>query len=111
MGSSGRGTGKNLAPAATVAKDQLNTILEKVNAVNPPPLLALFHRDMKKLIGLRLGAYDATISGWKLEQDGSDFRGHYDGAQDKYQLANEIIVSLNGQMEKILKAALQTAPS
>ena len=66
LGSSGRGTGKNLAPAATIAKDQLNTVLEKVSAVSPPPLLAPFHRDMKKLIALRLEAYDATITGWEL---------------------------------------------
>lgn len=112
LGTAGKGTGENLAPAADVARKQLNLLMEEFNAVTPPPLLAPFHRDTKKLIALRLQAYTATIDGWKLEQEGAreEYRSYYDEAQNHYKEANEVIIGLNGQMEKINKA-LQTAGS
>lgn len=111
LGSSGKGTGENLAPAASDARELLNRLLEEFYAVNPPPLLSPFHRDIKKLITLRLGAYAATIDGWELEQDGGEFRRHYDEAQSNYKEANEVIVGLNGEMAKIHKALQTTAGS
>ena len=112
LGTAGKGTGENLAPAADVARKQLNLLMEEFNAVTPPPLLAPFHRDTKKLIALRLQAYTATIDGWKLEQEGAreEYRSYYDEAQNHYKEANEVIIGLNGQMEKI-NEALQTAGS
>ncbi len=111
LGSSGKGTGENLAPAASDARELLNQLFAELDAVEPPSLLAPFHRDIKKLISLRLAAYEATIDGWELEQDGGDFRSHYDDAQNKYQEANEVIVGLNGEMAKIHKAVQATAGS
>ena len=111
LGSSGKGTGENLAPAANDAREQLNQLLTDLDAVEPPSLLAPFHRDIMKLISLRLAAYTATIDGWELEQDGVDFRSHYDDAQTKYKEANEVIVGLNGEMGKIHKAVQATAGS
>jgi len=109
LGSSGKGTGENLAPAATAARDQLNQLLEEFNAVQPPPLLAPFHRDIKKLIALRLEAYAATIEGWEFEQRGGDFRGRYDLAQNNYKEANEVILQLNEEVAEIHQA-VQGAP-
>ena len=104
LGSTGQGTGANLAPAAGDARQRLAGILEDITAVAPPPLLAPFHRDIKGLIALRLEAYASTVTGWEIEQGGGDFRTHYDDAQSRYKKANEAIVALNGQMEKINKA-------
>jgi hypothetical protein len=111
LGSSGKGTGENLAPAASDARELLNQLLEEFDAVNPPPLLSPFHRDIKKLITLRLEAYAATIDGWELEQDGGEFRGHYDQAQGNYKEANDVIVGLNGEMAKIHKVLQAAAGS
>ena len=104
LGSSGKGTGENLAPLATAARDQLNQLLGEFKAVQPPPLLAPFHRDIKKLIALRLEAYAATIEGWELEQGGGDFRGRYDLAQENYTDANEVILQLNEEVAEIHQA-------
>ena len=111
LGSSGKGTGENLAPAASDARERLNQLFVEFDAVKPPSLLAPFHRDIKKLISLRLEAYAATVDGWELEQGGGDFRGNYDHAQSNYKEANEVIVGLNGEMAKILNAVQSAAGS
>ncbi len=51
-----RGTGRNLAARAKEASPQLQQLLQTFDAVEPPPLLAPFHRDVRKLINLRLDA-------------------------------------------------------
>ena len=106
VGSAGKGTGANLAPAAGDARQRLNQLLDDLAALEPPPLLAPLHRDIKRLITLRLEAYTSTVRGWEIEQSGGDFRAQYDAAQGKYSEANDVIVALNGELEKIHQAVL-----
>lgn len=107
VGSSGKGTGKNLAAAMEKAKPELEKMLADFGEISPPPLLAPFHRDTQKLIKLRLTAYETTIEGWKLEQNKNDL-SLYPQAQTQLRQANELIVTLNHQMDKI-NQALQVA--
>lgn len=66
-----RGTGENLADTAAAIRPRLLNLLDEFGNLEPPPLLAPFHRDTKQLIVARLDAYGATISGWEAEGQAS----------------------------------------
>jgi len=115
VGSSTRrmGTGRNLAEAATAVQPRLQKILVEFDGFEPPPLLAPFHRDTKKLILLRLEAYRLLMNGWEAEESGADFQAQYDSAEARLNEANEMIGSLNAQMAQINQTlqAVTTAAS
>ncbi|MFH1568277.1 MAG: hypothetical protein ABIL09_09795 [Gemmatimonadota bacterium] len=96
-----RGTGSNLADAATRARPQLQRVLEEFDAIEPPPLLAPFHRDVKKLMLVRLEAYATIAAGWEAEQAGREYRTIYDRAEAGLRDANGLIQQLNAQMARI----------
>ena len=66
-----RGTGENLADTAAAIRPRLLNLLDEFGNLEPPPLLAPFHRATKQLIVARLDAYGATISGWEAEGQAS----------------------------------------
>ena len=107
-----RGTGSNLAEKAASIRPGLQSELDALNAIQPPPLLAPFHRDTRKMLLIRLDALARTIAGWELEQAGGDYEAVYREAEDKYESANQLILQLNTQMNRIntsLEAAARSS--
>ena len=104
-----RGTGRNLSAKAKEVRPQLQQLLQRFDSIESPPLLANFHRDVRKLITLRLSAYDKTIEGWSYEETGSEPKAIYAQVERTLAEANQLIASLNGEMTKI-NAALAAAP-
>ena len=107
IGSSGRATGSNLAPTMKSVKPNLEAILDTLSNINPPPLLSSFHGDFKKLVALRISAYDTTIRGFNVEKETGDL-SLYEEAEAQLDEANKLIVQLNGEMGKIMQS-LSTA--
>lgn len=103
-----KGTGRNLADKAAAVKPELQAILKALDAIEPPPLLAPFHRDTRKLVATRLEAYGRTVEGWAAEQKGDEFVSLYRQAEAKLAEANQLILDLNAQMQQI-NAALEAA--
>ena len=102
-----RGTGRNLAEAAEVVQNLLRHVLGDFEKIEPPPLLAPFHRDTKELILSRLDAYETMSRGWDTQQVGGDFEPIYRQAESKLEAANALIQRLNSEMLKINTAVQQ----
>ena len=103
IGASGRATGSNLAPIMKSLKPNLEAILDTLSGLNPPPLLSSFHDNFKKLVTLRIAAYDTVIRGYKIEEETGDL-SLYEQAEAQLDQANKLIVLLNGDMGKIMKS-------
>jgi hypothetical protein len=103
-----RGTGRNLATKAEQVRPQLVAVLDQIDAIQPPALLAPFHRDTKKMVVARLEAYAKTMEGWEVEQAGGDFEAVYREAEQRLQEANALIRQLSERFDKI-SSALQQA--
>ena len=103
IGTSGRATGSNLAPIMKGLKPNLEAILDTLSVLNPPPLLSSFHGNFKKLVTLRIAAYDTVIRGYKIEKETGDL-SIYEQAEAQLDEANKIIGLLNGEMGKIMKS-------
>ena len=99
-----RGTGRHLGASAAKAEPEMRQLLERFDEIGPPPLLAPFHRDTRKLILLRLEAYAATQEGWQAESEDREYQMTYDLAQTRVREGNELIQSLNSQMQLINQA-------
>jgi hypothetical protein len=106
-----RGTGHNLAVKAAAVEPGFQAILEDLEAIQPPPLLAPFHRDTRKMLTARIEALTRTMEGWDVEQQGGDFEAVYRDAEAKYEAANQLILQLNTQMNKINVAVQEVAAS
>lgn len=104
-----KGTGRNLAERAASAQPDLRSVLEALDAISPPPLLAPFHRDTRKLVATRLEAYSRTLEGWEAEQAGAEFGAAYRQAEAKLDEANQLILQLNEQMQNINASLLDAA--
>ncbi len=96
VGSSGQATAANLAAAYEVLKPRLQAVLEALNQVEPPALLAPLHRDIRKLITLRLEAFNTLLEGREAENEEL-----YEVAEAKLVEANALIPELNQELEKI----------
>ena len=96
-----RGTGRNLAEKAAAVRPGLQAELDALDAIQPPPLLAPFHRDTRKMLVTRIEALARVIAGWELEQAGGDYEAAYREAEAKYETANQLILQLNTQMNRI----------
>ncbi len=107
VGTSGKATGQNLAAVMEGVRPRLKTVLEDFEKIQPPPLLAPLHRDIKNLMLVRLEAYDITIKGWQAEQDSKDM-SVYKGAESKLAAANQMIEQLNQDLKEI-NTAIQLA--
>ena len=107
VGTSGRATGQNLAAAMAGVQPRLKEMIERFEQIAPPPLLAPLHRDIKKLMLVRLEAYETTIEGWKREQESQDL-GLYKEAEAQLVEANQMIQELNDDL-KAINSAIQIA--
>jgi hypothetical protein len=104
-----RGTGRNLAEKAVAVRPRLQSELDALDAIQPPPLLAPFHRDTRKMLAARIDALRHVIAGWELQQAGDDYEVAFREAEAKFESANQLILQLNTQMDRIntsLKAAV-----
>lgn len=102
------GTGRNLAERAAQVRPRLQAVLEALSTIQPPPLLAPFHRDTRKMVAARLEAYAKNMEGWEIEQVDGAYQAVYSEAETKLQEANRLILQLNEEMTKI-NAATQAA--
>lgn len=107
VGTSGKATGENLAEVMERIRPRLKEALDQFEMIEPPPLLAPLHRDIKKLMVVRLDAYKLTIEGWQKELDTSDM-SLYKDAETRLAEANEMIQQLNEDLKKI-NTSLQIA--
>ena len=100
MGSSGVFTGSNLARKTKEEKPALLEVSNKLEIIDPPPLIAPFHNDFKRLLVLRISAFDAAIQAHELEKTTGDTSA-FTEVTNKFALSEEQIVKLNDQMLKI----------
>ena len=103
VGSTGRATGENLATAVVRLGPQLQAALERLDSIEPPERLAGLHAEMRRLIQLRLEAFDQVVEGWEVEQTNS-FAGaepFYDQAESKLGEASALASRVNEELEKV----------
>lgn len=111
VGASGQATNANLALAMGKVLPRLKTAIGQFKKIAPPLLLAPLHADIKKLMVLRLNAYETTINNWNIEKQD----GHLDSAlvvkaENTLREANELIRKLNEQMSQV-NLAMEKASS
>ena len=109
-----QGTGRNLAAAAGNARPRLEGLLGDFEQLAPPALMAPLHRDVVKLMKVRLAAYENMQDGWSVEQSGGEFRPLYKEAEEKLRQANVLITDLNDSLTSVntslQKVASESAP-
>ena len=103
VGSTDRATGENLAAAAVVLKPQLQATLELLERIDPPARLAELHAEMRRLIQLRLEAFDQVSQGWEVEQASSFAEAEplYDQAEEMLDEANALAARVNEELEEV----------
>jgi hypothetical protein len=106
-----RGTGRYLAEKAAAVRPGLQAELDALDAIQPPPLLAPFHRDTRKMLITRIDALARVIAGWELEQAGGDYEAAYREAEARYETANQLILQLNTEMNRINTSVAAAASS
>jgi len=106
MGSSGVFTGGNLARKTKEQKPALLEVSNKLEIIDPPPLITPFHNDFKRLLVLRISAFDAAIQAHELEKTTGDTSA-FTEVTNKFALSEEQIVKLNDQMLKINESLFQ----
>ncbi|MEE3234545.1 MAG: hypothetical protein VX294_10290 [Candidatus Latescibacterota bacterium] len=102
-GSSGVFTGKNLGQKTKEQKPALVEVSDKLEEIEPPPLISPFHNEFKRLLALRISAFDAAIKAAQLEEASGDTAGFIE-VTEKFALSDKQIAKLNDQMQKIRKA-------
>jgi len=110
VGSTGRATGENLAAAYERVLPRLQAVLETLDQIRPPPRLARLHRDIRRLVLLRLEAYNTVIEGWNVEQARSFAAAEpiYEQAEVKLKEANILIAQINEEIGKMEAALAET---
>lgn len=106
IGTSGKATGENLAAAMTKVKPRLIKAIDDFSQIEPPPLLATLHADIKKLMLLRKEGYEQTIRGRALEVSEGN-TSTYEVAEKTLKEANQLILKLNQEMSELNKAMEQ----
>ena len=110
VGTSGQATTANLALAMRKGLPRLKAAIGQFEKIAPPLLLAPLHADIKKLMVLRLNAYEATIDNWNIEQQGVLDSGLVVKVENTLREANELIHKLNEQMSQV-NLAMEKASS
>ena len=110
VGTSGQATTANLALAMGKGLPRLKAAIGQFEKIAPPLLLAPLHADIKKLMVLRLNAYEATINNWNIEQQGVLDSGLVVKVENTLREANQLIRKLNEQMSQV-NLAMEKASS
>ena len=111
VGSSNTATGQNLARAITEIQvtSQMQSLIDELNQIQVPPLLAPLHRDIGKMMHLRIEWYDLILKGWQLEQEKQD-DSLYAQAEVKLRELNALGEKLNVDLHEIYQALEQVIP-
>ena len=96
VGTSGAATAENLAAAYQRVLGRLTRALVDFDKLEPPPKLAILHRDVEQLLLLRLEAYTTLLEGWSNNEEGL-----YEVAEARLAAANALIVGLNEQLMQV----------
>ena len=106
VGTANVATGQNLAKFITDsdAIAALQTSIESLNVITPPALLAPLHRDIQKMLVLRLDGFKLTLQGRDAEATKTT-SDHYNQASIKLDEANAITMTLNGRLQEVNQAA------
>jgi uncharacterized protein YoxC len=96
VGASGQATAANIAAACELLCQRLRAVLEELEAIEPPALLAPLHREVRQVVLLRLEAYNAVLEGLG-EQDEQLFSE----AVEKLNQANVLAAQLNEDLEEV----------
>ena len=96
VGTSGQATAANLAAACERLCERLRAVLAEIEAIEPPPLLAPLHGDVRRLVLLRLEAYTAV-----LEELEAEVEAAFDQAEEQLRQANALAAELNGELEEV----------
>jgi hypothetical protein len=110
VGTSGQATTANLALAMGKGLPRLKAAIGQFEKIAAPLLLAPLHADIKRLMVLRLNAYEATINNWNIEQQGVLDSGLVVKVENTLREANELIRKLNEQMSQV-NLAMEKASS
>ena len=105
VGTSNVATGQNLAQfiVDTEAIEGLQTSIESFNGIVPPALLAPLHRDIEKMLVLRLEGFKLTLQGREAEATKSP-GDQYTQATGKLEEANAITIGLNDRLKEVNQA-------
>ena len=106
VGSSGQATAANLAAAFERLRPRLQAVLEAVGQIEPPPLLGPLHQNIRRLIVLRLEAFDTLLEGWSAANEDL-----YQVAEDRLSQANALIPELNEELESLDMAMIEAGES
>ena len=111
VGASNAATGQNLARAITNLQVSAKTqsLIDELDQIQAPPLLAPLHRDIGKMMLLRLEWYDLILKGWQLEQEKQD-DSLYAQAEVKLRELNALGEKLNVDLHEIYQALEQAIP-
>ncbi len=105
VGSSGKATGANLAPAMEQGRPKLVQILAELDNLKAPALLVPFHQQVRKVAQLRLDAYSQTLEGWTLEQaKAANFASRYSRSEELLAEAQELGLPLGEERNRIQEA-------
>jgi len=111
VGTSGKATAANLAPAMEQGRPRLAQILAALDQATPPPLLVPFHQQIKKLVQLRLEAYAQALEGWKQEQQkNADFEKLYQRSEELLTQAQDLGLPLGDERHRIQQALEAAKP-
>ena len=108
VGSANIATGENLARfiRESDAVVSLQQSVEAFESIEPPPLLAPLHRDIEKMMLLRLEGYELTVAGRETEVTATP-SNHLERAEKKLEEANAITRTLNSRLQEVNEALHQ----
>jgi hypothetical protein len=104
VGASGQATAENLAAVCQYARPLLLAARDSFDRIVPPPRLEDLHRDMRQVMSLRLGAYEAVLAGWELQREqGENAQSNtlYQQAEAQLAQANALIAAVNIQLREV----------
>ena len=103
VGTSGQATGRNLAAAYERLAPRLESVLEELDRIEPPPKLAELHRRIRRLILLRLEALGRAAEGWRVEQATSfeEAEPLYGEAEERFDQADALAAQVNEELEEV----------
>ncbi len=84
----------------------LQQSVEAFESIEPPPLLAPLHRDIEKMMLLRLEGYELTVAGRETEVTATP-SNHLERAEKKLEEANAITRTLNSRLQEVNEALHQ----
>ncbi len=96
VGALGQATADNIAAACERLCQRLRAVLEELEAIEPPALLAPLHGEVRRVVLLRLEAYDAVLAAL-----GDLDEALFAEAVEKLNQANVLAAQLNEDLQEV----------